>query len=264
MTPFDHEIQFTDLHDGTAVDPVGLAERYAHPAPVAHDGDGPPAWVRANFVSSVDGAIAIDGRSGGLGSPGDKTVFHLLRSLCDVVLVGAGTARTEGYGGAVISAEDRRARAERGQGEIPPIAVVTGSGRIDPAGPLFTRAERPPVVLTTEQAPQANIDALADAGAEIIVAGTDSVGAAAAVTALAERGWGRILCEGGPHLFGSLIDADRVDELCATTSPHLVAGSGPRMAASPSGAAHRMRRAGLLGDGEGFLYGRWVRDRTQR
>jgi hypothetical protein len=54
--------------------------------------------VRFNFVSSIDGAATADGLSGGLSGKADKRVFDILRRLCDVVLIGAGTLRAEGYG----------------------------------------------------------------------------------------------------------------------------------------------------------------------
>ena len=59
--------------------------------------EGRPA-VRLNMISSVDGATAVEGRSGGLGGPADRKVFAALRSLADVVLVAAGTVRAEHYG----------------------------------------------------------------------------------------------------------------------------------------------------------------------
>src|ERR1700722_18281627 len=80
--------------DPAADDDDFLARRYAYPA-----GDGTAArpWVRANMVASVDGAAALEGRSGGLGGAADRKLFHVLRSLADVVLVGGGTARAEKY-----------------------------------------------------------------------------------------------------------------------------------------------------------------------
>ena len=72
--------------------PLDLATVYAYP----HRLDRP--WVRANMVSSIDGAGSVDGHSAGLSSPPDKQIFALLRAQADVVLVGAGTARAEAYG----------------------------------------------------------------------------------------------------------------------------------------------------------------------
>ena len=54
-------------------------------------------WVKANFVSSVDGAVSLGGRSGGLSDTNDKKIFRLGRALADVVLVGANTAMIERY-----------------------------------------------------------------------------------------------------------------------------------------------------------------------
>ena len=76
------------------VDDAALDAHYAWP-----EGTAAPS-VRVNFVSSVDGAVTVDGRSGGLGTAADKAVFGLLRRLADVVLVGAGTVRAEDYRGA--------------------------------------------------------------------------------------------------------------------------------------------------------------------
>lgn len=264
------ETHFTDLHAGRTLTRADLDDVYAHRSPEA-DASAPASgsvraaapWVRANFVASLDGAISVEGRSGALGSVGDKTVFHRLRALADVVLVGAGTARAEDYGGAVVSAADRAARIARGQAPVPPIAVVTGSGRIAADSRLFAGAVAP-LVVTSAAAPAERLAPLAEAGAEIVRAGETAVDPHALIAALGARGLTRVLCEGGPHLFGALIAADLVDELCVTTSPHLVAGTGARMAASPADALHRMRRAALLTDQDGFLYARWVRDRAQR
>src|SRR5437763_6912934 len=75
--------------------------------------DGRP-MVRLNMIAAVDGATAVDGRSGALGGPADHRVFAALRSLADVVLVAAGTVRAEGYGPAPL-----------------PIAVVSGTLELD-------------------------------------------------------------------------------------------------------------------------------------
>ena len=183
---------------------------------VDHDG------VRLNFVSSVDGAATRDGLSGGLGGPADKRYFDLLRRVADVVVVGAGTVRAEGYGPMVVE------RARRGN---PVLAIVTGSLDLDPASPIFRRAPVKPVIITTERA--TGKAAFADV-ADVVVAGSSAVDAARAVDALRTRGYRRILCEGGPSLFGSFLAADAVDELCLTVSPSLEAGDAPRIAAGES------------------------------
>lgn len=227
----------------------------------AYPADLDRAWVRVNFVASVDGAVSVDGTSAGLSSPGDKQLFGLLRELCDVVLVGAGTVRDENYRGVRTSERRREARAARGQSAVPPVAVVTAGARLDPRALLFADTSVPPLVLTTEDADPGRTQALAAAGAEVLVVGEERVDPAAALDALARRGLHRVLCEGGPSLFGDLVLADRVDELCLTTAPVLAAGSVGRIAVSSVAELQRVRPVHVLTDDEGALFTRWVRQR---
>ncbi|MBV9352223.1 MAG: dihydrofolate reductase family protein, partial [Mycobacterium sp.] len=105
-------------------------------------------WVRANFIASLDGGATVGGTTGGLGGPGDRALFNLLRALADVIVVGAGTVRVESYGGARLTVAERQHRQARGQSEVPQLAIVTQSGRLDRDMPVFTRTEVPPLVLT--------------------------------------------------------------------------------------------------------------------
>ena len=121
---------------------VSPAEAYAD-VPVATGRPG----VRVNMVASLDGAITVEGRSGGLGGDADRRVFLALRALADVILVGAGTVRNEGYGPPRLKDEIQAARRERGQARLPRIAVVTRSLTLDWDSPFFAEAPddaRPP------------------------------------------------------------------------------------------------------------------------
>src|ERR1019366_10033733 len=109
----------------------------------------------------------------------------------------------------------------------PTFAIVSGSLDLDPASDMFAKAPVRPLIMTSESAPQ-NV-ALAKV-ADIVVCGSTAVNPAAMVSALAERQLARIHCEGGPSLFGSLLAADVVDELCITVSPLLVGGDSGRIA----------------------------------
>jgi riboflavin biosynthesis pyrimidine reductase len=200
------------------LDDDALAAAYA-PAPDA------TRHLRMNFVASADGAATVAGRSGGLATPGDSRVFDLLRDLCDVVLVGAGTVRAEGYRQPRYPPERQARRRARGLAEVPPYAVVSHTLRLDPTSALFTAAEPRTIVVTRAGAPADRRAALAEV-ADLVVAGTDEVDLAAALGQLADRGLRRILCEGGPHLFSALLAENLVDELCLTVSP-LLAGPGP-------------------------------------
>jgi riboflavin biosynthesis pyrimidine reductase len=202
-------------------------------------------WVRANMVCSVDGSAVVDGRSEGLSGPADKKVFGVLRGLCDVVLVGAGTARAEGYRAPSAKATYGEARASAGQRPAPVLALVSRSLDLDPTSALFSGPE-PTIVVTTESASSSAAERLGDS-ALLVVSGEDQVDIGSALDQLAALGLSRVLCEGGPQLLAGVIAAGRLDELCATVSPQLVGGDGVRMLAGRGpGAPVRLRLAHLL------------------
>ena len=184
--------------------------------------------VRTNFVSSVDGAATREGRSGGLSDDADKRYFELLRRACDVVLVGAGTVRIEGYGPMRVSSESARWRRAHGESEHPVFAIVSGSLNIDPGSNIFVDAPVRPIVFTSERVSLERRGEFADV-ADVVALGAQSVDAVAMVAELNRRGLTRVLCEGGPNLLASMLDADVVDELCLTIAPTLEGSAGPRM-----------------------------------
>lgn len=208
-----------------------LADLYAYPA--AGRGDRP--WLRANMVVSADGAASLAGRSAGLSGPADRLVFSVLRSLADVILVGAGTARVERYRPA--AERDIWAALRDGRVLTPPIAVVTRELSLDPDGPLLagTPAGSRTIVLTTAAAPAAR-RAAAARHADVIVAGSDSLTPAAVIGALAERGYRRLLIEGGPSLLAHFTAAGLLDDLCLTISPVLEGGWAGRILRAPEAA----------------------------
>nr|WP_044573862.1 pyrimidine reductase family protein [Saccharopolyspora spinosa] len=218
-------------------------------------------WVRVNFVSSLDGAVTVQGSSRGLSAPIDQRVLGLIRDLSDVVLVGVGTAMAEGYRG-VKRTEVRAERRQRlGLAEVPPIALVTARASLPPDSPLLTDTLVPPIVLTCDAAPQARRSALADAGADVVVTGDERVDLRAALDALDARGLRRIGCEGGPTLFGHLVDEDLVDELCLTLSPLLVSGDAGRIAAGGGVAVPRQMQLRSALHAESLLLLRYARMR---
>jgi len=155
----------------------------------------------------------------------------------------------------------RQERQHRGQAEVPPIAVVTRSGNIDPNALLFTRTEVPPLILTTSRF---HDDARRRLGsvAEVIDASgrePESVDNATVLKILAERGLHRVLTEGGPLLLGSLIEEGLLDELCLTVAPILVGGGSKRIVTGMGSVHTRMRRTHLLTDDDGYLYSRYVK-----
>ncbi len=221
---------------------------------------GPPGrpGVRVNMVTSIDGRTAIDGVSKGLGGPADLRVFKVLRSLCDAVLVGAGTARAEDYGPAILSPELRETRVQRGQMPVPAIVVMSRSCDLDWTSRLFAPGGPRPIVATVRAAP-AERRAQARQHAEVIELEGDSVDLSVLFGRLSERGMRSVLVEGGPTLNAELAAAGLIDELCVTLSPLLAGGDSKGILAGqslvpPSGYA----LAGLYED-DGVLFFRWRR-----
>ena len=215
--------QLSDLTD------ADLDELYAVPS---------LPWLRVNFVSTVDGAATgPDGRSGGINNAADKRVFDTLRRLCDAVVVGAGTARAEGY------------RA----GEKP-LVLVSRQGEIPPH---LREAPRGSVLMAT----CASADHLDETTAllgedQVLVLGHHRVDLAELKASLAARGLRSLLSEGGPHLMSALLSERVVDELDLTVVPRLLAGEHPRISDGPPVDVH-LTLALLLEDG-GTLLGRWL------
>lgn len=210
-------------------------------------GDRERSWLRMNFVASLDGAATIEGLSGGLNDEWDLQVFQTLRAHADVVVVGAGTTRAEGYDGVALPEELAAWRRSAGLPAQPRLAIVTASGNLDPHSPVF--AGSPPVlVFATAAADLRKLDALTEV-AEVIVCGHELLDAPGMIAELTGRGMPQILCEGGPHLFGSLLEADVVDELCLTISPVLVGGTSTRIAVTATEVSRRMELVHALPGG---------------
>ncbi|MFD1504535.1 pyrimidine reductase family protein [Georgenia yuyongxinii] len=234
------------------LDTEELVLRYAVP-----DRDVP--HLRVNFIASLDGAATHEGLSGGLNNAADKQVFDTLRMLSDAVLLGAGTLRQEGYGAMTLEPAAVAWRTARRLPAHPTLAIVSARLDLDPESPVFTQAPSRPLVLTHAGAPPWRRRALA-AVADIVVCGRDAVDPARAVAELTRRGLHQVLCEGGPHLLGTLIAADLVDELCLTLSPVLEGGRAGRISAGGAQATRAMRLAHVLTAGD-MLMLRYLRDR---
>lgn len=208
------------LPDSLEHDPAALARFYAYPEPLTQP------WVRANFIASVDGAAAVDGRSGGLGHPSDRSAYELIRELADVIVVGAGTAIAENYGGATGDPDRVARRVTAGLSGIPPIAVVTGGGSLSPDADVLTRTEVPSVVVTCTAVGRGRIADYRAAGADVVVAGDTAVDFSRMLAEFGARGWLRVVSEGGPKTFAAMVADALVDELCLTVSPLLTGGGG--------------------------------------
>lgn len=183
----------------------------------------PPRGVRANMVTTVDGAGAFAGRTKAITSDADQDLLRYLRTHADAVVIGAATVQAERYGPVVLSNEAQQQRVSNGYAAIPPLVIVTARAQLPRTLRVFTEDGPRPVIATVERtAATTDLHDIAD----IVVVGETIIEPARLVAALRERGLERILCEGGPYLLSTLIEQDLVDDMCLTVSPYL-AGSQP-------------------------------------
>jgi len=213
--------------------------------------------LRMNFVASLDGAGTLHGRSGGLSSPADQRLLDLLRMLADVLVVGAGTIRAEGYTDLRLDDQAVAWRRRHGLPAHPRLAIVSSRLDLLPDHPALAGAPVRALVITHASAPADRIEALRRT-ADVVVLGAAAVDVAALVGTLAGLGLPAVLCEGGPALFGELTAADQIDELCLALSP-LVDGPGAgRITAGPVSQLHALLLCHVLAEDD-MLFLRYAR-----
>ena len=234
VVPSAADAERIDLDDDGALQ--SLAALYAPPR---------AEWLRLNLVSSVNGSAAGgDGTSDSLTNRADRTILRAIRSLADVVLVGAASVRAEGY---------HVPRSSR-------LAVLTGTGDLD-GHRVRSDIEPGRLLVICPAGAVAQVEASLDgaAAAEIIV--VDDVGGRVApadvIARLRGRGLAHIVCEGGPSLAGQLLDAEIVDELCLSTGPVITTAQLP-LFGSTGVVERRLELSQLLVDDRSGLYARWL------
>jgi riboflavin biosynthesis pyrimidine reductase len=179
-------------------------------------------------------------------------VFDLLRQLTDVVIVGAGTVRGEGYGPMVLEQPSVDRRVAAALAPQPVFAIVSNRLDLDPESRIFSEAPVRPIVVTTDASPR-DIRSKLSRVADVVIAGEQHLDPVVMAAALVDRGLVQQHCEGGPSLFGSLLAAGVVDELCLTVSPLLAAGDAHRIAAGQLSSPSRLRLGHVLVSGDTLL-----------
>ncbi|MFA5775279.1 MAG: dihydrofolate reductase family protein [Ilumatobacteraceae bacterium] len=209
---------------------ITVAQAYS--VPRRRHPDGRP-WIGLCMVTSIDGSTVVHGNSQALSGPADREVLVGLRSLADVIVVGASTIRQEEY--------DKPSKPGL------TIGIVTRTADLDLETNLFRSGAG--FLILPEDVPVSNPDV------RCVRAGNGSVDLPKAMRQLEGT---FVQLEGGPTLNASMFAADLVDEINITISPLVVGGNGPRLTANGSDIATRFEVAHVLHD-EGFLFIRYVR-----
>lgn len=212
--------------------------------------------VRTNMVSTLTGSATMNHVSEDMGNDTDGQLFAALRNWADVVLVGAQTVRAEDYSG-VAPATDGSHPA--------PIAVPSRSLDFDITSDFFTDFTTPPILLVShsswdDQELAQRIATIESAGAEVCDAGEGT--AQNYISVLKDRGFKRVLCEGGPGMIGQLVDIDAIDQMYLTLDPHLSTGVETPMATFQGEHSHRrMQLENVAADHDGTVFLRYSRAR---
>jgi riboflavin-specific deaminase-like protein len=190
-------------------------------------------YLVLNMVESIDGRTTIAGHVGELTSPVDQQIVYKMRTQAEALLVGAGTVRVERYAELVPP----------GLGPQPLVVIVTASVSLPRDLPLLQEPETR-IVIATHSDATLGFDHLAQVEYLRLPGEGSRVDCAALCAALrSEYGIRSVVCEGGPSLNESLLEADVVDELFLSLSPMLVGGA--ERALVETAPAHFPRRTRL-------------------
>ena len=212
--------------------------------------------VRTNMVSTLTGSATMNHVSEDMGNDTDRQLFAALRNWADVVLVGAQTVRAEDYSGVAPVTDGSRPA---------PIAVPSRSLDFDITSDFFTDFTTPPILLVShsswdDQELAQRIATIESAGAEVCDAGEGTV--QNYISVLKDRGFKRVLCEGGPGMIGQLADIDAIDQMYLTLDPHLSTGVETPMATFQGEHSHRrMQLENVAADHDGTVFLRYSRAR---
>lgn len=181
-------------------------------------------WVMLNMVSSLDGGTAISGRSSSLGDHDDREIFDAIRTIPDVILVGAGTVKAEDYRPVSLDEARRQRRVEMGKTAVPTLAIVTGRLSVDPEARVFSNPDYKPLIITGTRADPTRLMMLGDAADVAIL---DELSPEGILHHLGAAGV--VLLEGGPSLNGDFAKAELIDEINLTIAPSVLSGDSRRI-----------------------------------
>lgn len=225
LAPFEVLFEADTLPDYTLpADLKHLYGRLGFPAPV----------VYSNFVSSLDGVVTL-GSKPSAGSvisgkyPADRFLMGLLRACADAVVIGAGTLRaTPGHLWTpanvfpALATEFTALRSGLGRSAEPALVLLTASGELDFAHPALAKGA---IVITTSGGAKKLGDRLPPTCELVVMGKGERLDLGQAIGELSNRGLEVLLCEGGPHVMGQLLEDGLLDEAFLTVSP-VVAGRG--------------------------------------
>lgn len=191
----------------------------------------------ANFVSSLDGVVALEGEKNSSQmisgkSEADRFVMGLLRACADAVLIGAGTLRaapgslwTPTYIYPDAAAEFAELRKGLGRSDEPRLVLLTARGEMDPHHPAL---EAGALVLTTSLGATKLGNRLPGSSTVVALGEGRAIDLVDVIATVRDEGHEVVLSEGGPTVIAGLLHAGLLNELFLTLSPILAGRSTAR------------------------------------
>jgi riboflavin biosynthesis pyrimidine reductase len=223
---------------------------------LAHDlrtvGTPEAPFVYANFVSSLDGRIAVVEAHTkesyvleDLTSSHDWRLFQELQAQADCMVTHGGYLRALAdrkfedilqVGVAKQALDIGRWRHEHGLTRQPAIAIVSRTLDFS-IPPSLEQHEQPVHIITGNDAPAARVEYWREYGCEVIFGGTgESVQGAPMIRALGDRGYGRLYLLAGPQMLETVLRDRSLSRLYLTVTHQLIGGelfhtltTGPRL-----------------------------------
>lgn len=176
-------------------------------------------FVTMKYASTLDGKIATRaGHSQWISGPEARRWVHEQRALHQAVLVGVGT----------VLADDPRLDVRLDGHHRQPCRLVADSlARTPPTSRLFTTAGGPIIIATTTAAPAPKVEALRQAGAEVLElpGRAGRVDLASFCAELGRRELQSVLLEGGGALNAAMLEGGLVSKVAAFLAPRLIGGA---------------------------------------
>jgi riboflavin-specific deaminase-like protein len=227
-----------------------------------YPGDAAP---RLRPLVILDFAVTADGKvSTGRYTPAqftsarDKQRLLEIRALADAVLVGRGTLETDRMAMDLPDQRIRQRRIEAGKSECPLRVILSGSGNISTALPVFKKGNAPILIYSTERMAPSQRRLLSEY-ATVHVSGSDRVDVFWVLRHLYDHYQVRsLVCEGGPTLVKALAYADVIDEIYLTVAAKIFGGAtAPGLTGLPGEFLPASRQFQLIdidrGDNECYL-----------
>jgi riboflavin-specific deaminase-like protein len=222
--------------------------------------DGSLPRVMVNFVMTADGKVSTRKRTpSGFGSALDRKRLQEIRARGDALMVGRKTAEVDHMVLGISRPELRQARELAGKPPEPLRVLVSGQGRLNPQMKIFSEMRSPLVIFSAaRRLLQIQKVLPKEVNVHMLLGAEFSLKKILRILYL-EYKVRTLVCEGGPTLMQSLLEADVVTEVYLTITPLVFGGyKAPSLSGLPGSffaqpLDFRLKSMDVNKEGECFL-----------